>query len=68
MNCTDYTYYVMLMVIASSIKIILPSELLPCTGSSQPGWFHVETYMHVLGLYFANTAAENHYQMSEDDR
>ena len=35
-------------VIASSVKIItkrLASALLLCTDSSQPGWFHVETYM-----------------------
>ena len=27
------------------------------TNSSQPGWFHAETYMCVLGLWFANTGA-----------
>ena len=30
--------------------------LLLCSDLSQPGWFHVGTYMHVLGLRFANTA------------
>ena len=30
---------------------------LACTDSSQPGCFHVETYMHVLELQFANTPA-----------
>ena len=36
---------------------LLPNVLLPCTNSNQSGWFHVETYMHVLGSWFANTAA-----------
>ena len=35
--------------IASSVKL--------CTNSSKPGWFHAETFMHVLRLWFANTAA-----------
>ena len=57
-----YTYCAMLMakctciLIASSVKL-LPGTLLLCTDSSKPGWFHVETYMHVLGLWFANETA-----------
>ena len=40
-------------LIASSIKIITK-----CVAAVyQPGWFHVETYMHVLGLQLANTAS-----------
>ena len=53
MNCTTFTYYVTLMakrtcmcLIASSVKIIT-KRVLRCTDSSQPGWFHIETYMHV---------------------
>ena len=35
---------------------LLPSTFLSCTDSSQPGSFDVETYMHILGLWFNNTA------------
>ena len=35
---------------------LLPSTLLLCTDSSQPEWFHIETYMRILGLWYANTA------------
>ena len=54
MNCMTYTHIfgqVHVYLIASSVKI-LPSMLLPCTKSDQPGWcvFYVESYMHVLGL------------------
>ena len=42
-------------LIASSFKITT-KHVLSCTNSNQPGWFHVETYMHVLGMWFANTA------------
>ena len=39
----------------------LPSAMfMPRTDSSQPGWFHIEIYMHILGLRFANTATANH--------
>ena len=44
-------------LIALSVKIITKGDVLLCTDSSQSGWFDVETYMHVLRLYFANTAA-----------
>ena len=55
MNCMAYTYYVMLMVNYTCTGLhhllkLLPRALLLCTDSSQPQWFHVETYMHVLGL------------------
>ena len=56
--CTAMTYYVMLMVKYTCAWLhhplkLLPSTLLSCTDSSQPGWFHVETHMHVLGLWYA---------------
>ena len=44
-------------LIASSIKIIYKSNVLLCTDSNQPKWFHVETYLCILGLRFADTAA-----------
>ena len=55
MNCTAYTYYITLIakcmcIWLSHLLKLLPSMLLPCTDSSQPGWFHGETYMRVLGL------------------
>ena len=31
----------------------------PRANSSQPGRFHVETYMRVLGLWFVNIATAN---------
>ena len=37
-------------LIALSVKIINKCKILLCTDSSQPGWFHVETYMCVIGL------------------
>ena len=38
-------------LIASSVKIIIKCNFLPLTDSSQPGGcFHIETYIHVLGL------------------
>ena len=43
-------------LIASSLKIVNKWNVLPCTDSSQPGWFHVQTYMYVLGVWFDNTA------------
>ena len=48
-----YTYYVMLMAICMCIWLHHPLKLststafLPCTNSSQPGWFHVETCLYV---------------------
>ena len=33
-------------LIASPVKIINKSNALPCTDSSQPGWFQVETYVY----------------------
>ena len=62
MNCTAYTYYITLMVkyICAGLQHVLklvPSALLLCTNSNQQGWFHVETLIHVLELWFANTAA-----------
>ena len=61
-NCMAYTDYVMLMANYTCTGLhhllkLLPRALLLCTDSSQPQWFHVETYMRVLGLWFANTAA-----------
>ena len=57
MYCTAYTCYTTLMakINARVLELhhllkLLPSELLPRTDSSQLGWFHVETYMCVLGL------------------
>ena len=56
------TYYITLMVkcmcawLHHQLKLLL-RVLLPCTNSSQQGWLHVETYMHVSVLWFANTAA-----------
>ena len=55
MNCTAYTDYVTngqmhVYLIASSIKIITKYNVfIICTDSSQPEWFHVDTYMCVLG-------------------
>ena len=44
MKCTVNTYYAMLMAqFVLSIKIIT-KPVLQCADSSQPGWFHVETY------------------------
>ena len=39
-------------LVASSVKIITKH----IAASSQPRLFHAETYMHVLGLWFTNTA------------
>ena len=57
MNCTAFTYYVMLAngqthvyLIASSVKIITIKCIAVVYGFKSPGWFHVETYVHVLGL------------------
>ena len=44
-------------LIASSVKIITECNFCPCAESSQPEWFHIETYIRVLQLWFANTAA-----------
>ena len=41
-------------LIASSVKITT-KHAMSCTNSSQPGQFHVEAYIHVLGLWYANT-------------
>ena len=63
MNYTAYTDYVTngqmhVYLIASSIKIITKHNVFAiCTDSSQPGWFHVDTYMCVFGLWFADTPA-----------
>ena len=54
MNCTSYllrhangqTY---MCLIASSIKNIT-KHVAVVYGFKSSGWFHVETYMHVLGL------------------
>ena len=52
---TAFTYYVTLVAkrmcasLHHPLKLLL-SALLWCTDSSQPGWFHFETYMHVLWL------------------
>ena len=61
-ECTAFTYYVTLMAKCMCTWLhhplkLLPSTFLPCTDSIQPGWFNVETYMRVLELWFANTAA-----------
>ena len=37
-------------LIASSVKIITIKRIAVVYGFKSPGWFHVETYMHVLGL------------------
>ena len=56
MNCTAFTYYVMLMakvhvcLIASSVKIIAIKRIAVVYVFKSPGWFDVETCMHVLGL------------------
>ena len=39
-----------------------------CTDSSQSGWSHVDTYMHVLGLWSANTAAAKLLSSAYNDR
>ena len=39
------------------LKLLTSVILLLCTDSSQPGWFHVETCIHVLGSWFSNIAA-----------
>ena len=63
MNCMPLTYYVTLMaklahvcLIASFVKIITIKRIAVVYRFKSPGWFHVETYMHVLGLSYANTA------------
>ena len=43
-------------LIASSVKIITVKRIAVVYGFKSPGWFHVEIYMHVLGLSYANTA------------
>ena len=60
MNCTAFTYYVTLAngqmhvcLIASSVKVIAIKRIALIAvmyGFKSQGWFHVETYMHVLGL------------------
>ena len=57
MNCTAFTYYVTLAngqthvcLIASSIKITTIKRIAVMYSFKSQGWFHVETYMHVLGL------------------
>ena len=44
-------------MIASSVKIISKRNVFAMYQLKSPGWFHVETYMHVLSLWFADTAA-----------
>ena len=41
-------------------------NVLSCTNSGQPGWFHVETYMYmcVFGLWFAITKISCNYHIS----
>ena len=54
MNCTAYAYYFIPMakcMIAWSVKIINKCKVLLCTNSSQPGWFHVETYGTMQRVY-----------------
>ena len=51
MNCTAYPYYVTLigqMHIYLITKIITKHNVLPCTDSNQPVWFHIETNMRAL--------------------
>ena len=55
-------------LIASSVKIINKHDVLLCTDSSQPEWFCVATYVYVLGLSFANTAAAKSLSSTHDDR
>ena len=56
MNCTAFTYYFTLngqmhvYLIASSVKIITIKRIAVVYRFKSPGWFDVETYMHVLGL------------------
>ena len=54
MNCMAYTYFITLMCCQMHIHLIASSLLsamfLPCTDLSQPGWLHVDTYMHLLKL------------------
>ena len=62
LNCMAYAYYDTLMTKYTCTWLhhplkLLPSTYLLCTDSSQPGLFHVETYMRILGLWFANTIA-----------
>ena len=54
-NCMAFTYYITLMVKCTCAWFhhplkLLPSILLLCTNSSQPGSFNAEAYMHVRGL------------------
>ena len=44
-------------LIASSVKIIAIKRTAVMYGFKSPGWFDVETCMHVLGLWYANTAS-----------
>ena len=57
MNFTAYVYLLYhvngqmhVYLIASSIKIIKKRNVFLCINSSQPGWFHVKTYMHVSAV------------------
>ena len=56
MNCTVYTCYIMLMAkctctsLHHPLKLLTSAMFLPYTNSSQPGWFHFENYMSVLGV------------------
>ena len=43
-------------LIASSVKIIAIKRIAVVYGFKSPGWFDVETCMHVFGLWYANTA------------
>ena len=62
-NCTGYTYYVMLMAKCICNWLHHPLKLLPntmfllYTDPSQLEWLYAKTYMHVLGLWSVNTPA-----------
>ena len=43
-------------LIASSVKIITIKHIGVVYRFKSPGWLHVETYMHVVGLRCSNTA------------
>ena len=49
--------------IASSIKIINKHNVLPCTDSNQPGWFHVDTlYVYSWNVICRDSCFYNRYE------
>ena len=61
-NCTGYIYVTLMAKCTCAwlhhlLKLLPSSMFLPCTDSSQPGWFNVETYVSVLRLVICQYTA-----------